>query len=244
MNLEIIFFTAAGFLALLTVILGISNWVFLSSISAKISGLEDEIEKKTSELEAYKKERQAGNDFQARVSQQPADRASETGYPESGDQEIKIVRNVRGGGFENYDSESAAAPQPAPEPPAQQAHPVGPEPTGPEVQSDVLDVVDDRPAAPSSGTITLTLYSNAKKDTDFNTAWKQLAQILQSRKSPRIAIDFNNVMFLYDRELLYLKKFRNVILNAGGTVAFVNCEAELIGILQKSPLLFAHVAGT
>jgi hypothetical protein len=231
MNMEIFLFALAGFIALLTVFLGISNWIFLSSLSVKISGLEDEIEKKTSEMEAYKKERLASEGPQDRGNQQSADKARHAAYPESGDQQIEIVRNVRGGGFENYDAEAGNASAPEPE-----------RATAPDEQSDVLDVVDESASSPRSGEVTLALFSNAKKDTDFTAAWKQLMLVLQDRRTSRIAIDFSNVMFLYDRELLYLEKFRDVILRAGGTVSFVNCEAELVAILQKNPLLAAHVA--
>jgi hypothetical protein len=241
MSSEIVFFVFAGFLALLTIFLGISNWVFLSSLSVKISGLEDEIEKKTLEFEAYKKERQSSGGQQIRGGQQSSDRTGHATYEEPGDQRIEIVRNVPGGGFENYDAETGNAPVSAPEPAAESARAAHVEP---DQQSDVLDVVDESAAAPRSGAITLTLFSNAKKDTDFAAAWQRLAQVLPDHQNPRIDIDFSNVMFLYDRELQYLEKFRDVILRAGGTVAFVNCEAELMSILRKSPLLAAHVAGT
>jgi anti-anti-sigma regulatory factor len=91
--------------------------------------------------------------------------------------------------------------------------------------------------------MTLSLYSNAKKDTDFAAVWKQLSEILPGTPVPRIAIDFGNVMFLYDRELQYLEKFRDVVLQAGGTIAFVNCEAELVAILSTNPRLASCVSG-
>jgi hypothetical protein len=226
MSMEIVFFAGAGFLALLTVILGISNWVFLSSISSKISNMEDEIEKKTLEMDAYKKERLAFSGQGGASERQTQGKAAQ-----SGDQ-IEIVRNVRGGGFENYDADAGNA---------SLLPPVAPSPR--EEQSDILDVVDEGQAASGSDAISLSLFSLAKKDTDFTAAWKQLAQILPNRRNPRVSIDFSNVMFLYDRELVYLEKFRDVVLRAGGSIAFVNCDTELADILQKNPKLAAHMAG-
>jgi hypothetical protein len=222
MSTELIFFIGAGFLALLTIFLGISNWVLLSSLSAKISSLEDDIEKKTLELEAFKKERQATGDASAREGQS-MEGPDQGGYPQTPSQQIEIVRNVRGGGFENYDAQS-------PQMPAQ--------------QSDVLDVVDEPPATARSNAMTLSLYSNAKKDTDFAAVWKRLSELLPGNPAPRVAIDFSNVMFLYDRELQYLEKFRDVVMQAGGTIAFVNCEAELAAILSTNPRLSSCASGS
>jgi hypothetical protein len=221
MSTELLFFIGAGILALVTIFLGISNWVLLSSLSAKITNLDDDIEKKTLELEAFKKERQA-SDGQAFKTDQSMERTDQSGYPQPPSQQIEIVRNVRGGGFENYDAQA---------------------PSVPEQRSDVLDVVDEAATTARSNVVTLSLYSNAKKDTDFPAVWKQLSEILPGTPAPRIAIDFGNVMFLYDRELQYLKKFRDVVLQAGGTIAFVNCEAELVAILSANPRLASCVSG-
>jgi anti-anti-sigma regulatory factor len=242
MSGEILFFSGAGILALITIFLGISNWILLSSLSTKISKLEDEIEKKTSELETLKKERQALAHFQLKGNQQSREGPDQDSGNESGSQQIEIVRNIRGGGFENYD-EKANYPQTLP-PEQGNESPFAPpaESAASEQQSDVLDVVDETAAA-SRNAITLFLFSNAKKDTDFTAAWKQLIEILQTRPASRIAIDFSNVLFLYDRELAYLAKFRDAVLQSGGTIAFVNCEAELTAIMQKNPGLARYLNG-
>jgi hypothetical protein len=241
MSVEILFFTGAGLIALLTILLGISNWVFLSSISTKISGLEDEIEKKTSELESLKKDRLATGGAQAKGNQQSMAKIAQAEYSDSGSQQIEIVRNIRGGGFENYDAQADHAPGAGEEPLQMQAS--GAAGNAPEQQSDVLDVVDEGTAAQRQDIITLSLFSNAKKDTDFAAAWKRLSEVLQNVSSPRIEIDFGNVMFLYDRELSYLEKFLTVVLQAGGTITFVNCEAELSATLRNNPRLGPYVDG-
>jgi hypothetical protein len=237
MSTEILFLIGTGFLALLTIFLGISNWVLLSSLSSKISTLEDEIEKKTLELENLKKERNAAgaNSF---VNDQGQEKTGQPGYADTSTQQIEIVRNVRGGGFENYDADAATAPQPALQPVPQH-----PDQAGSVTQSDILDVVDESPGTSRTKTVRLSLFSNAKKDTDFPAAWKRLAEILPGCPNPDVVIDFINVMFLYDRELQYLEKFREVVQQGGGTLTFVNCEAELVAILQKNPRLVTCVTG-
>jgi hypothetical protein len=238
--MEILFFIGAGLLAFITIFLGIANWVFLSSLSSKISGLENEIEKKTSELEALKKERPASGSPHTKEHQQSMERIAQAEYPDTGSQQIEIVRNIRGGGFENYDSQAGHASENQGEP-LQMQTPASAGGVAPEQQSDVLDIVDESAPAPRPDVITLSLFSNAKKDTDFAAAWKRLSEVLQNVPSPRIAIDFSNVMFLYDRELSYLEKFRDVVLQAGGTIFFVNCEPELSSALQKNPRLSSFV---
>jgi len=57
MNTEIIIISAIVFLAALSIILGIINWIFLSSTSSKIAALEEAIEKKAIEFDAIKKEK-------------------------------------------------------------------------------------------------------------------------------------------------------------------------------------------
>jgi len=232
--MEILFFSGAGIIAVLTIFLGISNWVYLSSLSSKISGLETELEKKALELEALRKERQSLGSPQSKGTQQPFD---QSGYSEHSSEQIEIVRNIRGEGFENYDAHSTDRPD---VPHYQSPGPGGSEP---EPQSDVLDVVDESNVPPRSGTITVALFSNAKKDTDFAAAWKRLSEILPTCSNPRIALDFSNVMFLYDRELSYLEKFRDIVQQAGGTISFVNCEAELSALLRGHPRLTRYVAG-
>jgi hypothetical protein len=271
MSTEILFFGAIAILALITISLGISNWLFLSSVSAKITNLENEVEKKTSEFDALKKEKLA---FAASQKNEtfPQDRIDSSGYPEQGSQ-IEIVRNVPGSGFDHFDMEvgqkkhghpqpvapdvTAAAPAYPQQPRFETGYAPPPRPAGmsplrtatPAQQtsmprSDILDVVEEQPDSTSSaaaGVIRLALFSNSKKDTDFAAAWKVLSERLPGVQNPEVFIDFANVMFLYDRELQYLEKFRDVILQAAGNVFFINCDAELLAMLDTRPALARHI---
>jgi hypothetical protein len=242
MSIEYIFFSGVAVLAAVTIFLGISNWIFLSSMSSKVAGLEDEIEKKAIEFESLKKEKQALPFPQELPQEEPQDRprkfpadSGDHDYPEKEHQQIEIVRNVPGGGFQNLESidnekNMAGFQEEAPPP----AAPL----------SDILDVVEERPGypyAPHQTVIRIPLYSNASKDTDFTTAWKKLSEQLAVRPiQPRVEIDFANVMFLYEKELTYLEKFEQIIGQAGGVLAFVNCDPELVAILGRRPRLAGY----
>jgi len=237
MSTEILFLGGAGILALVTIFLGISNWIYFSSLSNLINRLEDEIEKKSSEFETIKKERQA---IIASIKQnQFAEIPSPAGPQFANDEspKIEIVRNVRGGGFENFDVPHS---KPEIQVPGNFSHAATDQSS--RQQGDVLDVIDDPSGgAKATDVIALALYSNAKKDTDFSAAWKRLAEILQNNTAPHIAVNFANVMFLYDRELQYLDKFRDVILQSGGKISFINCDRDLAATIRKKPGLSQYI---
>ncbi len=238
MSTEFLFLGGAGLLALITIFLGISNWSYLSSLSAHITKLEDEIEKKSSEFETLKKERQsqAAAAKQNEFTESPI--PSEAQYTHDESPKIEIVRNVRGGGFENFDVQSSHQPAHESATPNIFSQPSNNQ----SQQGDVLDVVDESSnTTKGADIIELALYSNAKKDTDFSAAWKRLAEILQNNAAPHIALNFANVMFLYDRELQYLEKFKDVILQSGGRMSFINCDAELSAALKNKPGLSQFV---
>jgi hypothetical protein len=243
MSIEYIFFSGVAVLAAVTIFLGISNWIFLSSMGSKIAGLEDEIEKKAVEFESLKKEKQAQPfpqeqpqlqmEPQEHLQKFPADSRGHE-FTDQEHQQIEIVRNVPGGGFQNLEAvdneRNMAGLQEELPPPAAPL-------------SDILDVVEERPGEPSGPgrtVIRIPLYSNASKDTDFTVAWKKLSEQLARRPAkPLVEIDFANVMFLYEKELTYLEKFEQIIGQAGGVLAFVNCDPELMAILRRR----SHLAG-
>ena len=92
MDTEAILISAIVFLAVLSIVLGIINWMYLSSTSSKISALEGEIEKKAKEFDAIKKEK-----FQQQTSlQAPADNSGQSAsFAGQENPAIEIVRNVR-----------------------------------------------------------------------------------------------------------------------------------------------------
>lgn len=218
MNTEIIIISAIVFLAALSIILGIINWIFLSSTSSKIAALEEAIEKKAIEFDAIKKEK--SQQHSSTFAENPApgeypDRsASFTGQENPA---IEIVRNVRA-----QFRQEAAAQQPMEN--------QGPR-TGFVKQQASFPVAHE--SLPPGNEIKIALFSQAKKDTDFAAAWKKLSEELPGTPDAQVKIDFKNVMFLYEKELLYLEKIREVVSSARGRITFVNCHPELRPIISS-----------
>jgi hypothetical protein len=252
--MELLFFCSIGAVAATTVVLGILNWLYLSFIGSKVAQLENEVEKKALEFESAKKERLALT--QAAKNALPLQEKTETAASQSDSPQIEVVRNVRGGGFDHvdmdmdshhkhnhadqdYQSSEPAIQHPSYQmPQSENLMPIAAkpfdetfEPTtfGPEMESHSVP--------PASHFVTVALYSKAKQDTDFTAAWKTLSEQLASLQSPNVHFDFTGVLFLYDRELQYLEKFKDVVLRAGGKVSFVHCDNELLNILRNRPTL-------
>ncbi len=100
--------------------------------------------------------------------------------------------------------------------------------------ADVLDIVDNTPRAPlKNKEIEIILFSQAKKDTDFQAAWKKITEHLPANPAPHVVINFNNVMFLYEKELRYLEKIQDVVSKEQGKTTFINCHSELRSIISS-----------
>ncbi|MFW6221675.1 MAG: hypothetical protein ACOC4C_04345, partial [Fibrobacterota bacterium] len=90
-----------GFLAtivLVSIILGIQNWISLCSLNSLISSLESEIEKKGREFDIIRKERNSMNLPRSSDTDQPSDmQEMDHRFVHRGDSsdEIEVVRNVR-----------------------------------------------------------------------------------------------------------------------------------------------------
>ena len=229
MTTEIIVISLIVLLALLSIALGIINWALLASTSSKISGIEEEVEKKAKEFASIKRDRTPPQNQPSMAMEKngPAGQFSvSSSFVSQENPGIEIVRNVRAG-FEQPRAEFfAPAPAPRPEP----------------LPADVLDIVDDgeRPAPDvplEGGTIEIMLFSLTKKDTDFAGAWKKLTETLPGAPGARVRINFKNVMFLYDKELWYLDKILSVVLKENGSLSFVNCHPELRPIIASNPRL-------
>jgi hypothetical protein len=266
--MELVFLIAMGIVAAATVFLGVSNWFFLSSIVSKITRLEQEVEKKALEFEAARKERQTLAASARNLS--AAAESAEAASSRTEDSQIQIVRNVRGAGFDHFDidmgKKNADYSQPemqnvnsrspdnfatafgesagvAP-PPVQQAQQRPFEPKAAQTPHRAPPTgarPAPEPGAIGKNVIVLTLFSKAKQDTDFASAWKKLSEELPGTTNPHVRFDFSGVIFLYERELLYLDKFKSIILQSGGSISFENCDRELLGIFQQRPALFAVV---
>jgi len=229
MTTEIIVISLIVFLTFVSITLGIINWALLASTSSKISGIEEEIEKKAKEFASIKRDRTPPQNQPSIAMEKPGpveQFSVSSSFVSQENPGIEIVRNVRAG-FEQPHSEFSA-PASAPgsaSPPA-----------------DVLDIVDDgerlAPDVPEEAdTIEIMLFSPIKKDTDFAGAWKKLTETLPGAPGAQVRINFKNVMFLYDKELQYLDKIRSVVLKENGSLTFINCHPELRPIIAASPRL-------
>jgi hypothetical protein len=278
MTMEIITIALIIFLCIVSIVLGIINWIQFAGASSKISYLETEIEKKAKEFDALKKERQT-TPQQSFVNEQQepekysAQSVQPDNYKKPENPPIEIVKNI-GNGFKNvtidaggsYTELTADSYYPSPakavlpdesDEVSTKQYVVKPielfsedtinnftlDPEMPisdnQSSSDVLDIVDDKAA--DKNEIFIELFSTSKKDTDFPAAWKKLSDNLNKIPNPRVVIDFDNVLFLYEKELHYLKKISDVVGNTGGYIEFVNCHIELQSIISGVPGLAGHI---
>jgi hypothetical protein len=217
MNTEIIIISVIIALASISIILAIINWLKLSFTSSKISILEEAIEKKTKEFDTLKKERQSSLSQAA----PPSGGASimdpqSSDHAESINPHIEIVRNYRTG-FKTVEVEGAKT-------------------------DETLDVVNSSSSRDSqnpfaSEEMEIILFSETKRDTDFGSAWKKLTSYLSVSERPSVVLNFNNVLFLYEKELHYLEKMCEVVVKARGSIKFINYHSELRSILAAHPML-------
>lgn len=251
--MDLVFFCIIGAVAATTIVLGILNGLYLSAISSKVTNLENEVEKKALEFESAKKERQAL--ALAARNVMPTQDGIETPAPQTESPQIEVVRNVRGGGFDHVDMEMGSHKQNLPrsdmqepdqaiEAPPYRVHsssaPIAAKPFNETFEPTTFEPeTESQPAASHvrENAITVALYSRPKQDTDFAAAWKTLSELLPTYQNPNVRFDFSGVLFLYERELQYLEKFKDIVLSAGGTVSFVNCHEELVDILRNRPAL-------
>jgi hypothetical protein len=204
MSMEILIVSIIVILTITSIVFGIINWVQFASTSTKISLLESEIEKKSKEFDALKKENRNVRQQMSTEAEIKSDKGLETIQSSfiSDPQQtpIEIVRNLRPG-FQDRGQ-------------------LGQTPNG-------------------DSLIEIMLFSSIKKDTDFPAAWKNLSAKLPLTPSPRVVLDFKNVMFLYEKELQYLDKIRDIVNKENGTIEFINCHPELQSIIFTHPAL-AH----
>jgi len=262
MNSEIIIIAIIVFLSVGCLCLGILNWIQLVRTSSKIIALETEIDKKTKEFDTLKKERQqyvqAATPDSLQQSENPPieivrnfrpgfQNSQEVNQPFSDKSPLfqATIEKPSAYGKDGFTHVSPLSSQPqwseAPTVGALAADSPSGENT--DVQTtDVLEILEEN--APKEdrehsrdAAIIIELYSAIKKDTDFSSAWKQLSSQLPTTPTPRVVLDFKNVMFLYGKELIYLEKIRDVILSQRGRLELVHCHAELRTILCRRPSL-------
>ncbi len=276
-------FTIIVSVMIVSLILAIVDWIYLASLSSKSSILEREVEKRSQEFDALKKDRSAERSpvqSQATVigSNDPLINTPPSENP--GEDTIQIVRNVRGS-FElsdnfthssngesedippiaappdtsigtleystvtpyshnDYPEESVPAQQKyQPDPPQSTHQPMKPaggnDGYSPPPHSD--NGFQTRATMPYNPPQQLQLYSDATKDADFQLLWKNINDILQQQPSAPITVDLTGVHFMYEKEMEYLEKINYLLSSQGGTLSFINCDAELQEMINQRPQL-------
>gem|GEM_PF-1317600 len=107
-------------------------------------------------------------------------------------------------------------------------------------ESSQYDLSVSHPARkPSSGAgaIRIALFSENTKDADFQALWNGITSILETRPQPSVAIDMRNINFMYDKEMDYLEKINYLLSAQGGKLSLMNCDAELLALLNNRPAL-------
>lgn len=223
----------------LSLILTIVDWISFRSVSIKISNLEIEIEKKAQEFNNLKKEHAS-----SQLVETQTDKLENSPQEYSTNQEIEIVRNIRGN-FENTESHSNSHLQEQftntnPSESQPQRNTPNSEPDQPieNNDADILDVVgDNQTQVFAQEPIVFRLYSDTIKDADFAKLWKLTTEVLSTEFAPNLAIDFTGINFIYDKELGYLEKIAEIISHQNGSLVFYNCDNELASLIMKRPIL-------
>ncbi|MDD5673404.1 MAG: hypothetical protein PHC61_04520 [Chitinivibrionales bacterium] len=136
------------------------------------------------------------------------------------------------------------APDPEPPAPAATAQPsfnrAAPQmQEAPPSTGDVMDVIEtseapaDMEKLDMDDCISIPLYSLSKKDADFEQAFNFFNATVPANPGTTIAIDFEHIMFMYEKELDYLEKMKTLAQQHRNNIVFVNCHAELKAVLQS-----------
>jgi len=249
-----VFYVIIAVLAI-SVILVIINLVYHLRISSRLTNLEEDVEKKSLEFDALKKERAAGHGsgntqgspvdlvgthtriFEAPVFTETTPQPADENPIEEGS--IQIVRNV-GGTFEttektihgqDYSDQSAATGESV-------VHPeVKTTPEQAPVQPPAAPALSQTPksAKPAEGVV-IPLFSQVINGPDFNQLYKALVEAL--KKSPAtVTFDLANIESLSDGELDYLEKIKASLVNQHRPLALINCPGNLAALMQRRPAI-------
>ena len=85
------------------------------------------------------------------------------------------------------------------------------------------------------------VYSESKRDADFDSVQEHLPSSLENDTAPVIVLDFAYMIFLYERELDMLEEMKHTIEKRGKEFVFINCDRELTSILNNRPPLLCLV---
>ena len=262
---DLLFVIAISIMAV-SVFLAIIDWIYLASLGSKTTLLEREVEKKSLEFDAIKKERyniHHSTESSASVIESSELLQGNTSLPPmtEGEDTIQIVRNVRGS-FERTEQSTHNVEECRDTPPAP-GSPIQPQSAdanrffsphgslrtsdGPDEESvqsgssafpEFEGVFDEAPLQTNqSDSYILKLYSETTRDADFQTLWKEITAIFQARQRPSIILDLAGINFMYDKEMDYLEKIKYLLAGQGGSFGFINCDNELRALFNNRPEL-------
>ncbi len=158
-------------------------------------------------------------------------------YTDTGENEYDASATALKDHFINDTTPNKAPQEPSKQPRAESAPPPPPTRRAEEttIEDNVMDVVAVPPTENSDIT-TLPLYSPTSRDADFTTLLEELKKVLQ-KPVPMVQIDFDEISFLHDQELRYLKKIHSVCQQQSTTLSFINCDDEIRDQLLNDPSL-------
>ena len=243
----------------ISIILAIANWIFQARISSRIGSLEEELEKKNLEFDAFKKERASAQT--AAKAAPTLEMSPQLDMPMSqqtvDDGAIQIVRNIRGT-FQPADAhadrpgnESAAAQTkawPPQEPqlrPSEEQGAIGDTehwpPAGHATTPAAVAPSYSAPAAPPSSPepgAVISLFSPALRGADFDFLYKAIIDILKTRPADRvIGVDFASVVSLRDQDLDYLEKIYWSLKGQNRSLVFLHCSRTIATLAERHPPL-------
>ena len=254
-----IIYGSVALLGLVSILLCIINFINLSSTSSSINVLQAEIEKKTAEFDSIKKsliesKAQAPAQVVPESAKPPQDQLNEMDKQ----QNIEIVRNVRSGfssigeqshleqaTYDLKDKQFSHYIESSPENQPQQNKTVhNPAATnqGRTKGTDFFGMPETQQAGYGQQQIqkrhlSIPLYSQAVKDADFKTLWSRITEALQNPANLHITLDFNQILFMYEKELQYLRKIHQIVQMQNVSISFINCGRELEAMFGGDPVL-------
>lgn len=236
-------------LLVISVVFVVVNLVYHVKITSRLSNLEKDVEKKTLEFDALKKDRSAGpsaashdaqldthtrvfempllQDVQQPVEDTPVDGGS-----------IQIVRNVRGT-FETTDTmihdhaypETPAEPEPIPPQPKTATPPFS-------HGSPFASIAAVKKPAPPPARVVIPLFSKTAQGPDFNQLYQSLVEAMKTSVDSAFAFDLSGIDSLSEGELEYLEKIYSSLASQRRSLAFLHCSGNLAALIRQRP----HIA--
>lgn len=239
-------------LLVISVVFIVINLIYHVKITSRISNLEKDVDKKTLEFDALKKDRSAGPsaarydtqlDTHTKVFEMPLSQVDQQTVEETPIEEgsIQIVRNVRGT-FETTDTmihdheypETPAEPEPIPPQPKTVT------PTFSHA-SPFASIAAAKKPAPLPAGIVIPLFSKTAQGPDFNQLYKSLVDAMKTSGDASFAFDLSGIESLNDGEVEYLEKIYSSLESQRRSLVFLHCSGNLAALIRRRPHIAALI---